>query len=186
MLRRWLIALVAVLALSVNVGCSAAPEPEAESLAIVLAPEPALMDVTVDWAERWPAASGVAITIADDGAPVLSADDLFVLDDPDGDTLYMSNPQNGARSVCGATIHSASGATRAVYVDKTPPAGCAGWGYSLGHEIGHVVSGPGLEHDGALMGETLANGTQYAIDSASLEAVCVTRGGCPVFAPERL
>jgi hypothetical protein len=158
-------------------GCSSPPERSGKDWTLRLAPEAALADVVEDWAERWSAATGRTILVGTEGAPVTVEDDLV---SPNGKT---------ACELTSTKFHEETGewvSTDWIHIDLTPPWHCAGWGYSIGHAMGHGLSACGhTTAKGSLMQDGLEQGTQYVIDEASLELVCAT-SECTTFAPETL
>jgi hypothetical protein len=149
---------------------------------LVLSPSDDAMELTSDWARRWSSASGIPITVAEGGTPVLLTDDVWVTEH---DAFDHEVP--GSVQVCGVTRTRRSGRVELIMVDRTPTDRCrGGWGYTLGHEIGHALAYDGANQhsdEGTLMGETLKHGVTYVIDEPSLGVIC-TYAECTAFNPE--
>lgn len=155
--------------LLIAAGCSA---PEEGEPAIVFTPDAKLATQTKTWAERWSKATGVDIRVGEGGIQVRAVDAVTISDeDTCGATLHVLDRQNGE--------HLRSDL---VEIDTTPPKGCVGWGYTLGHEIGHALGAVGHTEDG-LMQPTLPLGVVHVIDDAALELVCANLD-CAWMTPE--
>ncbi len=73
--------------------------------------------------------------------------------------------------------------TNSIKLAPAAPAGCSGWGYVLGHEMGHMLC-PTCDHaPEGVFSEYLALGEQHRIGHDTLATVCAG-APCPVFAPE--
>lgn len=147
-------AVVGLLAL----GCACGAEPDGDPGPLVLTPDERLEQVTRDWAAKWSAATGLEVVIGDGGVPVRAFDRVT----------------NDGKEVCGTTTIT-DGVPVEIQIDMTPPDRCVGWGYMVGHEIGHALAGdPGHEDDG-LMAQKPKLGVQLTVDSGY---VC-SRVSCP-------
>lgn len=165
--RSWPVGLVLSLALS---ACGAASDGN-DARPTVFSPDPELADVTRQWAERWSAASGLDVRVEEGGIPVLAVDDVAWADG----TVW-----------CGATFQVMRGTrwlgAQAIQVDLTPPDGCVGWGYTVGHEMAHALGA--LDHaESGLLANSPALGVIHVIDEAALELLCINVE-CPAFNPE--
>lgn len=169
--RAWglLACLVTVLLLAMC-GCGGTVE-SVQECSVALEPDAAVADVTDEWAGRWSAATGCDVRVESGGIPVRGVEDTLIED---------------GRTRCGATrrLHRGDETIQIldVEIDLTPPEGCVGWGYTLGHELGHVIGARGHTESG-LMVEKLSLGTVHMIDAAALELVCA-EAKCPAFNPE--
>ena len=133
-------------------------EAEPEHATLLLSPDPELYAVTRDWASKWSAATGLPVLVGPGGLPLFAADRVT----------------NDGAEVCGTTTIT-DGVPVEIQIDMTPPDRCVGWGYMVGHEIGHALAGdPGHEDDG-LMAQKPALGVQLTVDA---DYVC-DRVGCP-------
>lgn len=158
---------VLVLALTCCGGGEAEP-----SRAIVLSPEPALAELTQEWASRWSVATGIPVLVGEGGIPVMGVDSI---------------PDEDGKPPCGRTQNLFSGGeflrTDNIRVDTTPSERCAAWGYALGHEIAHAIA-PGITHpDEGLLRAPQRRGVELGIDAEALAAVC-SAVECPAFQPE--
>lgn len=142
----------------------AGADPGAGRGPLTLSPDPQLAQLTSDWAERWSEATGLQIEVAVGGVPVRAVDDIDV---DEGET-------------CGATTIT-DGVAVDIQIDVTPPARCAGWGYMLGHEIGHALAGDATHDEGGLMARKPAQGVVLEVDA---DYVC-SRVECPLSADAR-
>lgn len=150
---------------------------------IVLTPDPSALHATTSWAGEWSEATGISIVIGLHGIPVRLVEEIWATANHAYD--HVPAPEIGATPLCGATIFDRG---VDVWVDPTPPAKChAGWRTALGHELGHVLMGRRADDSGhsdsGIMSAALQAGVVYAIDEASLSAVCET-APCLGFRPQ--
>lgn len=169
-------------------GCGAAPEPgkpPRPDFFEVYSEDPKIQAQLEIWAPRWTAASGITVMASDKGIPVSFRDGIEVPPDPD------VAPELQNTVACGITTlayhkESPDGwyRVKSIEIDQTPPAGCPGWGYAVGHELGHVLAGPVAEHgrDG-VFNRYLEIGHVLKITAGSLEGVC-RASHCTAFRPE--
>lgn len=152
----------------------AAPAWQARDV-FVLSPEAVEVAEAVEgWAERWSAASGLDITVAAGGIPVVIESE--VLD------------AQGSPMCAGTGVVREPGGDRYRFTRMRlafpTPKRCPGWQASIGHELGHVLAGPDAPHAASGVFEAWQPvGTRAVIDEASLDAVC-TFAPCTAFAPE--
>ena len=181
---RWLYVLMLWLA---PCGCSEAlsDTPTRPNFFEVYSEDAELQAQLEKWAPRWTKASGITIVASDKGIPVFFREDIEVPPDPD------VAPELQNTVACGVTVlgyHKEDPDgwynVKRIEIDHTPPAGCPGWGYSVGHELGHVLAGPVAEHgrDG-VFNRYLEIGGLLKITAGSLEAVC-RASHCSAFNPE--
>lgn len=164
MLRRWLIAFLVVLALSVNVGCGAGLEPEARPFA-VFSPAEDLDADTRDAVRDWSVATGLDLRVAPGGIPVYSVPQAL---DGNGDPA------------CAITATSFSSSTGEwMRVDLIELSADVGWCQStalrLRHEIGHAIDRckqgtPGHAARGLMAAQPKSEDTE--IDGDALAVVC--------------
>lgn len=129
-------------------GCACGAEPDGGPGPLVLTPDARLEQVTRDWAAKWSEATGLQVVIGDGGVPVRALDRVT----------------NDGKEACGTTTIT-DGAPVDIQIDMTPPDRCVGWGYMVGHEIGHALAGdPGHEDDG-LMAQKPRLGVQLTVDA---------------------
>jgi len=140
--------------------CGAEPDSPLDpaGCGVVLSPDPELADVTRKWAADWSVALPECdIRLGESGIPVYAAEDLTGAD--------------GERR-CGQTFNEHRGGTfsRAleVRVDTTPTGDCAGWGYTLGHEIGHALGVHGHVDDETSLLSNIEAGRAYTLDAVSI------------------
>jgi hypothetical protein len=138
---------------------------------IVLSPDADTLQLVEQAALQWTAATGIPVLIGEGGIPVSTAEQVVDM--------------HGV-SVCGFTeVTRMKHSQEFVRIDRVliatrPPPGCPGWqtGYTVLHELGHVVCNHGVDELTAndchsaegLMAEH-ANDTD-TIDAASLDVVC--------------
>jgi hypothetical protein len=166
---RWL----AIAASALSMGCASATEltdaalmgpfvlhePEPCGMAFdVQAPE--LLAATLTAAERWSAATGCDVRVADGGLPIIIMDELQTTA---GDIAAGACRHREGEPCSRIDIHSIYGGPR-----------------TIAHEIGHALAGVEGHSATGLMAEGAPGGQ---IDSASLELVC-RRMHCETFAPE--
>lgn len=170
--RAWglLACLVTVLLLAMC-GCGgSASEPDQEC-AVAFDPDQSVADVTDEWAGRWSTATGCDVRLESGGIPVRGVEDTLIED---------------GKTRCGATRRLRRGEELVrvldVEIDLTPPGGCVGWGYTVGHELGHALGARGHTESG-LMVDRLPLGVVHMIDAAALELVCAGLP-CSEFNPE--
>ena len=145
---------VALLAL----GCACGAEPDGAPGPLVLTPDAELEQVTRDWAAQWSEATGLEVVVGPGGVPVRA----------------LNRVTTDGVEVCGNNTIT-DGVPVDIQIDMTPPARCVGWGYMVGHEIGHALAAdPGHGEDG-LMAQKPAIGVQLTVDA---DYVC-DRVGCP-------
>lgn len=170
--RAWgLLACLCAILLLAMCGCGgSATEPEREC-AVAFDPDPLLADVTDEWARRWSSATGCDVRVESGGIPVLGVQESSIDD---------------GKVRCGSTKRLYRGKETirilSVEIDLTPPDGCVGWGYSVGHELGHAIGALGHTESG-LMVDRLPLGVVHMIDAPSLELVCAELP-CSAFNPE--
>lgn len=152
-------------------GCGSVAPEAAKGCDVALEPDAAVADVTDEWSGRWSAATGCDVRVESGGVPVLAVEESSI---DDGKTRCGST-QRLIRDE--ETIRVLS-----VEIDLTPPDECVGWGYTVGHEIGHVIGGRGHAESG-LMVDRLPLGVVHVIDEAALELVCASVE-CSSFNPE--
>jgi hypothetical protein len=132
-------------------------EPERPAT-LFLSPDPQLESVTRDWASKWSAETGLDVVVAPGGVPMHA----------------LERVTNGGKEVCGTTTIT-DGIPVLIEIDMTPPENCVGWGYMVGHEIGHALAGdPGHDEDG-LMAQKPRLGVALTVDAGY---VC-SRVDCP-------
>lgn len=156
-MKRWTVLVL------LAVGCG----PGESEPTFVFTPDPVLEAETVKWAARWAAATGLDISVGPGGIRVID-DDAW----------------SDASGQCGAEIATYRGSRLVhdeIHIDRTTPAGCSGWGYVIGHELGHSL-GAGHTSSGIMM-EQLPVGHVYRINAESLEQVC-SHIACRAFNPE--
>lgn len=176
MLRRWLIALVAVLALSVNVGCGAPiggadAAPESVRVYIpfaVFSPSEELYDDTVDAAEAWAVATGRDIRVESGGTPITLEPTVMVHGEP----------------ACGAAEQAwitATGkwshAIRIEIAEQALGQNCQPVPLRIRHEMGHVLSRTTLGDPGHAPRGLMSpwpGAEDLAIDADALAVVCAT------------
>lgn len=170
-----LVVAVAMLALGLCSGCGAIYE-HTKIAATVLSPDAVLADETERWANRWSGATGMRVVLGTGGIPVEAVE--FV-------TLDAKHPDP-----CGATAQVVDSVTgdflrgEVVQVNyPRRPRGCPGWGYTLGHEIGHAIGAIG-HADSGLMMPWLPLNVVHRIDEDSLALVC-SQAPCLEFNPEK-
>jgi hypothetical protein len=157
-----------------------APVPATETAwqardSFVLSPERVEVAEAVEaWAARWSAASGLDITVAPGGIPVVI--DSEVLDEA------------GAPMCAGTGVVREPGGERYRFTRMRlafpTPKRCPGWQASIGHELGHVLAGPDAPHAASGVFEAWQPvGAPAVIDEPSLDAVCAY-APCTAFAPE--
>jgi hypothetical protein len=136
-----------------------APADEIPEPSMVFAPEPGLLDVATDWAATWSAATGRTISIGEGGIPMRAVDDLS---GPCGHSDLRFSKTSGRFL-----------RTAEVLIDMTPPAGCVGWGYTVGHEMAHAFSGVDHTSDPeSLMALSPKRGMEHTADASAVTLVC--------------
>lgn len=169
--RAWgLLACLCAVLLLVMCGCGGSAE-SAQKCGVALEPDAAVADVTDEWAGRWSAATGCDVRVESGGIPVFGVEESSIDD---------------GKVRCGSTQRLYRGEETirilSVEIDLTPPDGCVGWGYSVGHELGHAIGARGHTESG-LMVDRLPLGVVHVIDAPSLELVCAELS-CSAFNPE--
>lgn len=173
------------------VACGAATEPEPEQYAPVPAEGFALSPssdnpatagafgaAVYSWAKRWERATGIPIAVAKEGIPVVLKPDVVFVPE-------VGQPQ----LVCGlttTTLYHTSMLydTQGIAISNDPPEGCADTAYTIGHEIGHMLTGPNNHHAASgVYSNPLQRGVRYTIDADTLERIC-TYADCRDFNPE--
>jgi hypothetical protein len=168
--RAWalLACLVAVLLLAMC-GCGGSAE-SVQECGVALEPDAALADVTDEWAGRWSAATGCDVRVESGGIPVLAVEETSIDDETQCGVTRRATHIDGSVSVV------------RVEIDASAPTGCAQLGYTIAHELGHVLGARGHIESGLMVPRLTVDAT-YWIDESSLEFICAELG-CDVFSPE--
>lgn len=149
--------------------------------------EPELQAQLEKWAPRWSAATGITISVSTQGTPVSFQENIEAPTDPESSVPV----EEQSHIACGITVmtydrNNPDGwySVNRILIDRTSPAGCPGWGYSVAHELGHVLAGPLSPHSpSGLYSKYLHTNMVYTIDESSVTTVC-TFAHCSAFAPE--
>lgn len=181
--RAWLLAL-AFLALCL--GCAGDSMGQAGSAFRVHPQTPNMGPDLTHWAGRWSAATGIPIEVSEEPGPGVI------------EVRYVAEAigvgPSGGKPVCGVTpmtvtrVHDThelvAYEVQDIQVSFRPPPRCMTMFYTLGHEIGHMLSGPDAPHaSSGVFADRQPPGPDYVIDAVSLAAVC-DYARCTAFQPE--
>lgn len=142
----------------------------------VFTPEPKIAVVAGHDINRWAAATGLDLSIGEDGIPI-----RFVSD------VWEENPDNPGEfwPLCGRTLFTwgPNGQTQvdAIEIDSSPPDGCIPIEQILLHELGHALAGNTLHTTRGVMKLTAS---ENGLDDEAISLIC-NYAPCTKFAPER-
>lgn len=128
-------------------------------------PEPGVQEATRKALARWAGASGIGLSIQENGISVISQEEW----------VYVEGKSN-----CG---HADLTNNQIIVTTKREKCEYFSFESLLLHEIGHAIAGIGGHSDTGIMAKGGKANNRECIDSDSLELICRT-ADCEVFEPE--